>query len=310
MKGRAISDARTSMQRLPVSDAAWIPTPLVRCSILLHAGSALSALAVADAWPWAAAAVFGNHLVLGAAGMMPRSNLLGDNLTRLPGESAQRGMVALTFDDGPDPAVTPLLLDILDRHGATASFFCVGRKAAAQPALLRDMIAAGHSVENHSYGHSWLFACYGLGALRREATAAQDAIARITGRPPRFFRAPMGLRSPLLDPVLAAMGLRYVSWTRRGFDTVCRDPGLVLRRLTAGVSAGDVLLLHDGGSARGADGRPVVLAVLPLLLRELAARGLRAVSLPEALGEAPVCEASAAPAARPREPAAALTTAR
>jgi peptidoglycan/xylan/chitin deacetylase (PgdA/CDA1 family) len=290
--------------------AAWAPTPLVRYSILLHAGSALSALAVANAWPWAAAAVCANHLVLGAAGMLPRSRLLGPNLVRLPQERARRGLVALTFDDGPDPAVTPLLLDALDRHGATASFFCVGQKAAAQPSILRDMVAAGHSVENHSDGHSWLFACHGLGALRREAAAAQEAIARITGRPPRFFRAPMGLRSPLLDPVLAAMGLRYVSWTRRGFDTVCRDPGLVLRRLTAGISAGDVLLLHDGGSARGADGRPVVLAVLPLLLRELAARGLRAVSLPEALGDAPMREGPGELVACPRESAEALTTAR
>jgi peptidoglycan/xylan/chitin deacetylase (PgdA/CDA1 family) len=308
------------MRRFPVSDAAesdrhwriegWTPTPLVRCSILLHAGGALSALAIADAWPWAAVAVLGNHLVLGAAGMMPRSRLLGPNLVRLPRESARRGMVALTFDDGPDPAVTPPLLDILDRHGATASFFCVGRKAAAQPAILRRMVAAGHSVENHSHGHSWLFACRGLGALRREAAAAQEAIARITGRPPHFFRAPMGLRSPLLDPALCATGLRYVSWTRRGFDTACQDPGRILRRLTTGLSAGDVLLLHDGGSARGADGQPVVFTVLPLLLRELEARGLRAVSLPEALDESPVIEASGGPAARPREPAAALTTAR
>jgi peptidoglycan/xylan/chitin deacetylase (PgdA/CDA1 family) len=306
------------MRRFPVSDAtdlgrqwraAWTPTPLVRCSILLHAGSALSALAVADAWPWAAAAVVGNHLVLGTAGMIPRSRVLGANLVRLPEESARRGLVALTFDDGPDPAVTPQLLDILDRHGATASFFCVGRKAAAQPAILRDMVCGGHSVENHSHGHSWLFACYGLGALRRETAAAQDAIERITGRRPRFFRAPMGLRSPLLDPVLATMGLRHVSWTRRGFDTVCRHPDVVLRRLTVGISAGDVLLLHDGGSARGADGRPVVLTVLPLLLREIAARGLRAVSLPEALGETPANEASSGPAARLRETAVALTAA-
>jgi peptidoglycan/xylan/chitin deacetylase (PgdA/CDA1 family) len=113
---------------------------------------------------------------------------------------------------------------------------------------------------------------------------AQQVLAAIAGRPPSFFRAPVGLRSPLLDPVLAGSGLRYVSWTRRGLDGVSRDPALVLQRLTRDLAAGDVLLLHDSGRKLTRDGEPVVLAVLPALLERLAAAGLRSVSLPAACG--------------------------
>jgi peptidoglycan/xylan/chitin deacetylase (PgdA/CDA1 family) len=97
-------------------------------------------------------------------------------------------------------------------------------------------------------------------------------IANVTGRPPAFFRAPAGFRSPLLDHVLAVRGLRYVSWTRRGFDTVQSDPGRVLQRLSRGLAAGDLLLMHDR--------MPIVLQLLPLLLERLAQAGLKPVSLP------------------------------
>ena len=93
----------------------------------------------------------------------------------------------------------------------------------------------------------------------------------------------MGFRNPLLDPVLARSGLRYVSWTRRGFDTVRSDAGQIVRRLTRGLAAGDLLLLHDRTAARMSARPSVVIAVLTLLLEELAVRGLRSISLPIAL---------------------------
>ena len=99
---------------------------------------------------------------------------------------------------------------------------------------------------------------------------------------PRYFRAPAGLRNPFLAPVLDRLGLQLVSWTRRGFDTVRREPGAVLARLVASLAAGDILLVHDGNAARTAAGEPVLLRVLPALLERCAAAGLRAVTLPEA----------------------------
>jgi len=126
--------------------------------------------------------------------------------------------------------------------------------------------------------------------LRREVEATQAVIAGITGRAPGFFRAPAGFRSPLLDPVLARRGLCYVSWTRRGYDAVRRNPVEVLQRLTRGLSAGDVLLLHDGAHARTDAGEPLVLAVLPALLDQFAASGLKSVSLPTACRDDPAAQ--------------------
>jgi peptidoglycan/xylan/chitin deacetylase (PgdA/CDA1 family) len=250
---------------------------------LVHAGAAASALLEPGTLSWAAGTILANHGLLGAAGMWPRSRLLGPNWTRLPDAAAARGEVALTFDDGPDTGVTPAVLELLDRHGAKASFFCIGERALRHPGLCRELAERGNSVENHSFRHRNSFACSGYRGFLRELAAAQEALSELAGRSPRFFRAPFGLRNPLLDPALARLDLRLASWTRRGFDTRERDPDTVLRRLVRNLAPGDILLLHDGNSARTAEGRPVVLEVLPRLLDVLAARGLKPVALPAAL---------------------------
>lgn len=264
----------------------WRPSLLVRLSIGLH-GTALALVILRPAWwPWLAGAVVLNQALLTAAGLWPRSRLLGPNLVRLPPASAARGEVALTFDDGPDPAVTPRVLELLAASCATASFFCIAARAAAHPDLVQQIVQRGHSVENHSLTHPNHFACLMPPGLRRQVGGAQAILAEAAGRPPRFFRPPMGFRGPPLDFVLARAGLRHVAWTRRGYDATSRNPARVLRRLLRDLAAGDVLLLHDGNAARTRTGEPVVLAVLPALLAALAARGLRAVSLPDAYAAA------------------------
>ena len=179
--------------------------------------------------------------------------------------------------------VTPQVLDILHRHGAKATFFCIGDKAARHPALCRDIVQRGHAIENHTQHHRHTFALLGLAALTREIHAAQTTLAAITGRTPVLFRAPAGIRSPLLDPVLSKLGLRLVAWTRRGFDTRTADAATVSRRLLRDLDPGAILLLHDGNSARSPHGVPVILEVLPAVLEAAAAAGLRAVTLAEAL---------------------------
>jgi peptidoglycan/xylan/chitin deacetylase (PgdA/CDA1 family) len=236
-------------------------------------------------WPWALGAVAADQLLLIAAVFWPRGRALGANMVRLPAAAAARSEVCITFDDGPDPDVTPRVLELLERAGAKATFFCVGTKAAAFADIVKEIARRGHGIENHSHRHSGLFAFYGIFRLRRELESAQAVLAGITGRAPRFFRAPVGLRSPLLDPVLARCGLTYVSWTRRGMDAVHRNPHKVLSRLASGLAAGDILLLHDSGRGRTPDGTPVALAVLPELLARIRAGGLRAVTLAAAAGE-------------------------
>lgn len=262
---------------------SWSPPPLVRASLWLHTVAVLALVIDPALWPALLALIVADHVVMGAAGMMPKSQALGPALVRLPPASAQRGEIALTFDDGPDPEVTPRILELLARHGARASFFLIGCHAHAHPDLVEDILAGGHSVENHTETHPALFAALGPGALRREIAVAGRSLAA-HAPPPRFFRAPMGLRSPLLDPALARLGLVYAGWTRRGLDGVDGNPETILARLTRGLAAGDILMLHDGRCARTPEGAPVVLSVLPRLLDCCAARGLRAVSLPMALG--------------------------
>lgn len=249
-------------------------TPAMLLSLILHAAGAVALVLDPGFWPWVAAAVAANHAVLFAAVFCVRARLLGPNLNRLPAAAIAHRQVCLTFDDGPHPELTPRVLELLGHYRAQASFFCVGERAQAHPEIVHEIARRGHSVENHTHRHPHAFAFYGVRRLRREIEAAQAAVSAITGRAPQFFRPPVGLRSPLLGFALARTGLRYVSWTRRGLDAAGGDPARVLARLTSGLAAGDVLLLHDTA--------PGALAVLPALLEQLAARGLKCVSLPRA----------------------------
>jgi len=254
----------------------------IQASIAVHAGAVVAAAVRPALWPWLLAGIVADHLALTAAGLWPRSSLLGPNLTHLP-RSTGPGRVALTIDDGPDPAVTPQVLELLQRYRTQATFFCIGERVGRYTELSREIVARGHAIENHTQRHLHRFSLLGPHGLTAEVAAAQDQIATVTGRQPRFFRAPAGLRNPFLEPVLARLGLHLASWTRRGFDTVKDDADLVYARLTRGLGDGDILLLHDGHAARTRGGTPVVLEVLPRLLDAVAAARLTPVTLRSAL---------------------------
>ena len=264
----------------PLARRPWRPAPLIRGSVALHLAAAGAALARPQWWPWALSAVVADHVLLGAVGLWPRSKLLGPNWTRLPEAGAGgAAAIAITFDDGPDPDVTPRVLALLDEHRARATFFCVGARVNRHPALAREIVERGHTIENHSQRHLHRFSLLGPRALADEIARAQQAILAATGEVAQFFRAPAGLRNPFLEPVLARANLRLVSWTRRGFDTVSGRAQSVLGRLTRGLEARDILLLHDGRSARTTTGSAVILEVLPPLLAAIAAAGLTPVTL-------------------------------
>ena len=263
--------------------APWCTPLLLKASIGLHLGAGAAVIGEPALWPWALGAVALDHALITATGLWPRSTWLGSNWRRLPDAATARAEAAITIDDGPDPQVTPAVLDTLDALGARATFFCIAQQARAHPQLCRQITARGHSVQNHSLRHAHTFSLLGPRAMEREVVQAQDALAQITGQCPQFFRAPAGLRNPFLAPVLHRLGLQLVSWTRRGFDTARTDPADVLARLTRQLAAGDIVLLHDGHAARTAGGGAVLLDVLPPLVRRLDALGLRCVTLPQAL---------------------------
>lgn len=261
----------------------WKASPATATATLILAAAAALTLWHPALWPWAAGAVALNQACLTLAGLWPRSQVLGRNWAHLPPVAAARGEVALTIDDGPDPQVTPQVLDLLDRHQAKATFFCIGERASRHPDLCREIARRGHAIENHTQRHSPWFAFSGPFRTRREILEAQETLRALTGQTPLFFRPPAGLRSPILHPVLVQLGLQHASWTRRGFDTRQADPEKILEKLVRGLKAGDILLLHDGNAARTASGSPVILEVLPPLLKKLADARLTAVTLRAAL---------------------------
>ena len=259
----------------------WRATPILLFSTWLHVFFAVLTVLNPALWPWTLGAVLVNHLLIFATVVMwPDSRLLGPNMRRLPAAAALRREVALTFDDGPDPVVTPRVLDLLDQYGAKASFFCIGNKVIAYPELAREIIRRGHSVENHTNSHPHVFPFFGPKALQQEIDSAQTAILATTGVAPIFFRAPMGFRNPFLAPMVERAGLRYTNWTRRGFDTFAKSAEPVWQRLQRGLAAGDILLLHDGRSLLPHNEAPIILEVLPRLLEHLQTLNLKSVALP------------------------------
>ena len=242
--------------------------PLMASSVALLAGGL----------PWAAAGC----VVAGAglhawAVVHPRSRLYLPVIWRLP---ATAPLVALTFDDGPDPEVTPRLLDLLAAQGARATFFVVGVHARAHGALLRRMRDEGHALGLHSDAHSRWFNTWRVGRVVTDLEANAAAIADATGvAAPRLFRPPVGLKNPQVAEAVRRLNLVCVTWTARGRDTGTATPAIVAARLRRGLLPGGILTLHDGYEPGRPRRRDTCLAVLPLVLAEARSRGLRPCAL-------------------------------
>lgn len=155
-----------------------------------------------------------------------------------------RHAVALTFDDGPDPATTPPLLDLLAKKGVAAAFFLVGSKAEAHPNLVQRIIEEGHEIGNHSYRHDPLLMLRGTMRLRKEILRAREALARL-GVLTFAFRPPVGITSPRLGRPLIEAGSHCVNFSRRALDAGNRCITGLARKITGPVQPGDIILLHD-----------------------------------------------------------------
>ena len=257
-------------------------TLFIKISSIMHVLVLIFLIALPNLWPWALVVFIINHILIATIGLLPRSHWLGSNWTELPAASVLRKEIALTIDDGPDPIVTPQVLNILDRFQVKVTFFCIGNKAAQYTDLCHEIISRGHAIENHSQQHRHYFSLLGLRGFTREISAAQKTLFSITGVQPQFFRAPAGLRNPFLAPVLKRLNLQLVSWTVRGFDTQVTDADKIKNKLIAKLKPGTILLMHDGNAAHTSANTPVILAVLPYLLEEAHKRDLYFVTLADA----------------------------
>ena len=208
----------------------WSPSPLLYASAAVHVRRAAAAvLARPRAWPWALGAVAANHVGLAAAGLWPRSQLLGPNWIRLPVQSGVSARAAITIDDGPDPAVTPQVLAQLAEHGAHATFFCVGLRVERYADLAREIVSRGHHIENHSQRHRHNFSLLGPGGMAAEIARAQDSIFRVTGCQPTVFsrarRTAQSVSRPRIGPAAVAPGqLDAPRFRHRQCECGCRIP--------------------------------------------------------------------------------------
>jgi peptidoglycan/xylan/chitin deacetylase (PgdA/CDA1 family) len=183
--------------------------------------------------------------------------------------------VALTFDDGPHAQGTPAVLETLREHGARATFFLVGEQVERHRALAAEIVAAGHAVALHGHRHRLLLRV-GPRALATDLDRGSAVIAEATGVAPRVYRAPYGIFSPAALALVRRRGWAPLLWSRWGHDWRARiTPQAIAAEVTEEVGAGDVLLLHDADHYSARDSWRRTAAALPLVLDELAERGLK-----------------------------------
>ena len=227
----------------------------------------------------------------------PRAQVFGHTITA----TAQARKLAITFDDGPNPAITPKLLDLLDRHKAKATFFLVGKYVRESPGLAKETLARGHALGNHTETHPNLFFC-GPEETRAELLRCNEAIGQATWEEPRWFRPPFGFRSPWLGRIAQSYRMRTVMWTLLPGDWRPKPADWLIERMAAigeraegmagktrssGKAAqGDILCLHDGDYARPKADRKRTLQALEYWLPRWRDAGLEFVTIGQSLGKA------------------------
>jgi peptidoglycan-N-acetylglucosamine deacetylase len=215
-------------------------------------------------WPFvlpASAMTAAGIAAWGAA--VPSAQLYGPTLRH----TSSARTIALTFDDGPNPTVTPHLLDLLDRYSVRATFFLIGKFVRVCPDIVRDTVARGHTVGNHTETHPQLTFLSRV-CIHEELARCQDAIASATRmNPPLWMRPPGGRRSPMLNSEIRQAGLQgVVMWSFSSRDWKQQSLSQLIDRLSLVArgrgSNGDIVLLHDGKSGKlGGDCQNTVAAL-------------------------------------------------
>jgi peptidoglycan-N-acetylglucosamine deacetylase len=210
----------------------------------------------------------------------PSSQFFASVVSRL---TTKEPVVALTFDDGPDPVFTPRVLDVLAAHGAKATFFVLGERAALHPDLILRMHREGHTVGTHTQSHRLKFHFGSPTYVQREIEDAIAIVANVIKTPPTLFRPPQGLRTPCFaSGWQRTRGLTCVTWSVRGLDSLPTTAESVVARVQKHLEPGAIVTLHDGTGLGGGHDRAPTLEALTTLLSLCKARGLRCVSLSDA----------------------------
>ncbi len=229
-----------------------------------------------------AAAVAAGALLTGAglAVFHPRATLFGPTVWHGPRE---RAVVALTFDDGPDPHHTARIAEILDAHKTKATFFCIGQKVERCRSLATSLLGCGHQLENHTYSHNTGRDLFSTSRLLRDLQRCQDVLGALIGSAPTYFRPAVGIRNPPVHAAARALGLTVVTWTHAARDGVFALTPRRARSLAERTGAGSILALHDGQLIGSPSLREHTLRQLPFLLTRLKERGFALRTLTELL---------------------------
>ncbi len=222
------------------------------------------ALAAASA---AAVVLAGTAATLTYGMVAAGSQIFGPTLVAPP----QPNQLALTFDDGPNPTATPRLLEILARHNVRATFFLIGQYVLREPALTREIAAAGHAIGNHTMTHPYL-PWQSRAAILDELTGCNRALEDTLGRRVSLFRAPHGARRPAVFRATRALNLQTVQWNLIVQDWEPVPAAIIYTRIASGIARnaargrGTNVVLHDGGqNSLGEPRLPTVEAVEMLL---------------------------------------------
>jgi peptidoglycan-N-acetylglucosamine deacetylase len=207
----------------------------------------------------------------------PSSQFLAPVVSRL---ATREPLVALTFDDGPDPIFTPKILDVLRMRGALATFFVLGERAARYPEIVRRIHEEGHTVGTHTQRHRIRFHFGSAAYVQREIEDAVEVVAGILPMRPTLFRPPQGLRTPCFAAGWSRIrGQICVTWSVRGLDSRPTNSDAIVARVQGRLDPGAIVTLHDGTGLGGGVDREPTLAALALILTECERRGLRCVAL-------------------------------
>jgi peptidoglycan/xylan/chitin deacetylase (PgdA/CDA1 family) len=243
----------------------------------------------------AAAAAAGAGVAL-YGGQVPTAQIFGPTVYRVRGAT---GRLALSYDDGPNPKWTPKLMELLDRYDAKATFFLIGRWAGLEPGLIRELVAAGHAIGNHTHTHPTI-PLLRAGELREELKKCRGAVedagetfSTIDGA--ALFRPPYGRRRPGSLRTLREDGYVPVTWSVTCYDWREKESGEQFGHRAMKAKDGDIILLHDGFDREPAYDRSRSLEATRMALEHHTARGARFVTVPDLVGGAPPDENPAHP---------------
>ena len=153
--------------------------------------------------------------------------------------------IALTFDDGPHPDITPKVLDLLKKYNAQATFFCIGKNVEAHADLFLNILEEGHLVGNHTYSHSNAFGFFSTKKVISELESTNDIVEKLSGKKMALYRPAFGVTNPNINKAVQKTNMLPIGWSIRSLDTTHLPKERVLGRITKKISKGDIVLLHD-----------------------------------------------------------------